>query len=113
MKYAELKRRLAFAEREINRAKADAYHYERECKRMVESRQDFERHTMREALAMMRRAIEYTPPLMAPICKCMEGEMRERFPGLRAPHENAPSPPSPEERGLALSDEHREAKRWP
>lgn len=80
MKYAELKRRLAFVEREINRAKADAYHYERECRRMVESRQDFERHTMREGLAMMQRAVECAPPQPIPICKCMEGEIRERFP---------------------------------
>lgn len=72
MKYADLKRRLAAAERKIEEVKDDARHFESEMRRVTKARDEFERRTMCNARAMMQRAIEYTPPLIAPICKCME-----------------------------------------
>ena len=82
MKYADLKKCLAAAEREIEEAKKDARHFESEMRRVIKARDDFEKRTMRNALAMMQRAVEYAPPLMAPICKCMEIEEQ------LAPHEH-------------------------
>lgn len=39
--------------------------------------------------------------------------MRRHDERLRAAHADAPTPPSPEDRGLSLADEHREAQRGP
>ncbi len=83
MKYAELKRRLREAERFDWSLRDRAEHFERETRRLIEERESFTKRTMREALAMMQRAVEYAPPQIL-ICKCMEGEMHERFPRRRA-----------------------------
>jgi hypothetical protein len=80
MKYAELKRGIREAMRAERQLRERAEYFEREMCRLIKERESFKERTMREALAMMQRAVEYAPPAPIPICKCMEAEMRERFP---------------------------------
>lgn len=44
---------------------------------------------------------------------CAAADMLKEAVALRAAHVNEPPPPSPEERGLALADDHRETQRRP